>query len=215
MNVPNHPSVITVGIADDHPVVTEGLSHFLDAQDRFRVLWTTGSGDAAMAKIAEEQPGIVVLDLKLPVVSGFEILSRLRREYPDVRVAVLTSYSQEEYVRSAYMAGVRAFLRKTLPLDQIADVLRRVHEGEIVVSSEDKTLLDHASEQRLSTRETQILEMIAEGLSNKMIADRLEIKEGTVKAHTNNIFKKLGVNSRTEAIRAAFENGLLQIDSLS
>lgn len=205
----------TIGIADDHPVVTEGLSHFLSVQGDFKILWATGSGSEVLPNVKRQPPDVLVLDLKLPGTSGFEILRNLRRDHPSVSVAILTSYSQDEYIRSAYSAGVRGFLRKSMALEEIAAILRRIQKGELVLSDEDQRLLAGAPEQRLSMRETQILDMIAEGLSNKMIADRLAIKEGTVKAHTNNIFKKLGVNSRTEAIRAAFENGMLQINSMS
>jgi len=206
--------VIRIAIADDHPVVTEGLSHFLGSKDDFRVLWTASSGEEALERVRESAPDIFILDLKLPGVSGFELLSRLRRERPDVRIVILTAYAQEEYVRSAYGAGVRGYLKKTIGLSELCERLRRVHAGELIISEEDKKALEKKPEQRLSMRETQILEMIAEGLSNKMIADRIEIKEGTVKAHTNNIFKKLGVNSRTEAIRVALENGILQIEGI-
>lgn len=212
MNDKKSGKPVQVAIADDHPVVSEGLAQYLVFTGRFELLWSCSDGDEALDYCEKRPPNVLLLDLKLPKRSGFELLPLIRKRYPDIRVAILTSFTQQEYIRNAYELGARAYFRKSMPLEQIAEGVLRVSRGEVVVCETDERIIGSA--ERLSQREAQILEMIAQGLSNKMIADRLEIMEGTVKAHTYNLFKKLRVNSRTEAIKAGFEHGLIEIDSL-
>jgi DNA-binding NarL/FixJ family response regulator len=169
-------------------------------------------GKEAIEQFRKHKPDVVIMDLRLPGMSGIEIMLKLRQEFGPVPVLVLTSYGTEEDIRRAMDAGASGYLLKDMSLDYLGEAIRVVHAGQKYFPPEiTNRLAEQAAHEKLTTREFAVLEMIAEGKSNKEVGHALGIVEGTVKIHMTNILAKLGAMDRTQAVTMAIKRGLLQM----
>jgi len=204
---------IRVLIVDDHRVVRVGLRAIIDAEPDMEVVAEAGDGPAALAAYAEHKPDITLLDLRLPGMSGPEVLTALRQQDPEATVIVLTSYDADEDVYRAVQAGARGYLLKgTLPDGVLEAAIRKVHGGQRLLAPEAAArLADRMTSPQLTPREVAVLELVARGKSNKEIGTMLSLAEGTVKTHLKRIYEKLGVSDRTEAALLAVQKGIVSL----
>lgn len=214
------PAKIRVMITDDHPVVREGLSAMLSREKDIEVVAEAANGNEAIEKARDLKPDIVLMDLRMPEVDGVEAMRRIRTENPDIKFIVLTTYDNDEYIFQGIEAGARAYLLKDSPREEMFKAIRVVSEGGSMIEPAvaGKVLDRFAALSRqvqipetLSEREVEILKLIAQGTSNKIIATSLNIGESTVKTHIQSIFNKLGVNDRTEAVTEAIKKGIITL----
>lgn len=205
-------NVIRVLIADDHPVVREGLAAILRSERDIQVVAEATDGVHACALYDQHLPDVVILDLRMPRKDGLQVVTELMSSRrPKPRIIVMTTYETEEDVRRALQAGAKAYLVKGALPEQILEILRRVAGGEALVpASIASVLTESLSRPELSPRELQVLRQMAAGDSNKEIGQKLNITEHTVKAHVKAILLKLGAVGRTEAIAIAMKRGLLR-----
>lgn len=203
---------IKVLVVDDHPVVRVGISTIIDTQPDMTVVAETGSGEEAITLFREHHPDLTVMDLRLEGMSGVACIRRIRTEFPSARFVVLTTYRGDEDIHQALDAGASGYLIKGMPRQLLLDALRRVHEGErFLPPPVTEVLASRKPEAELSTRERQVLSLLAAGKCNKEIATALCIAEVTVKCHLSMIFLRLGVTDRTQAIIAAAQRGLVHL----
>ena len=205
-------NVIRVLIADDHPVVREGLAAILRSEPDIQVVAEAADGVHACALYDEHLPDVVFLDLRMPRKDGLQVVTELMSSRrPKPRIIVMTTYETEEDVRRALHAGAKGYLVKGALPEQILETVRRVAGGEALVPTRIASVLTESlSHPELSARELQVLRQMAAGDSNKEIGQRLNITEHTVKAHVKAILLKLNAVGRTEAIAIAMKRGLLR-----
>ncbi len=202
-------------LVDDHEVVRSGLQTFLELQADMQVVGEAASAEQALALVPRVEPDIVVLDLVLPGMSGVEAIRRLRASHPGVKIVALTSYAGQDLVLPAVRAGVSGYLLKDVGPAELADALRTVYAGGSplhpqVAATVMASVGPHDSPQpALTTREREVLRLIARGLSNRLIARELALAEKTVKTHVSSILAKLGVADRTQAALYAVRSGLV------
>ncbi len=208
---------IRILVADDHPVVRDGLVAILSSQRDFEVVGEAGSGAETLRLVGELQPDVLLLDLEMPEMDGVAVLQRLHDMRAEVRVLVFTAFDTDERILAAVRAGARGYLLKGVPRGEIFEAIRVVHAGNsllqpVVASrllrqmSEDDTAL--AGIRTLTARELDVLRLLMRGLQNKEIAHELVVTERTVKFHVSSILTKLGAGNRTEAVAIATRHGL-------
>jgi two-component system NarL family response regulator len=203
---------ITVLVVEDHPVVRFGLVALIDSLPDMTVVAETGEGREAVLAYSHLMPNLAVVDLRLPDISGVDVIAGITREHPDARIVVLTTYDGDEDIHRALAAGARAYVIKAMPHDVLLSALRTVHAGGRSIPTPVATVLaSRVPFTELTTRETQILELITRGMSNKEIAGHTGITEGTVKCHVNVILGKLGATHRTQAAAIAIRRGIVHI----
>jgi DNA-binding NarL/FixJ family response regulator len=211
---------IKILIADDHPVVREGLFAMLGREHDFEVIGEARDGVEAVNKARELNPDVVLMDLRMPEMDGVEAMRQIRSAMPDVKFIILTTYSDDEYIFSGIEAGARAYLLKDAPREDLFKAIRAVYRGESLIQPVVASkLLDRFSElsrrtpsgEGLSERELEILRLMAKGAANKEISAQLNIAQSTVKTHIANIFQKLRVNDRTEAVTQALKKGIIRL----
>ena len=205
---------VRIVLADDHPIVRSGLTSVLASQPDCEVVGEAGDGEAAIALARALAPDVVLMDLRMPGVDGVEATRRIAREDPRVRVLVLTTYASDAAVLQAVAAGAVGYLLKDAPPEELFRAVRAVARGErYLAPAATARLVAHHQRPRgaLTARERDVLEQLARGASNKAIAARLGISEPTVKAHLVHVFEKLGADSRTAAVRAALDRGLIDL----
>jgi two-component system, NarL family, response regulator LiaR len=201
---------IRVCLADDHAVVRQGLRAFLGSQPDIEVVGEAGTGGEAVALARALHPDVVLLDLMMPGMDGFEATRRIREHSPGTRVVALTSFSSQGHVLRARQAGVLSYLVKDADAPEIAAAVRKAARDEPVVMPTARPTDHAAGLDRLTNRERQVLRLIADGLSNAIIAERLVITEGTVKTHVNSLLTKLDLADRTQAAVLAWREGLVE-----
>ena len=211
---------IRVMITDDHPVVREGLSAMLSREKDIEVVGEAVNGNEAIEKARDLKPDIVLMDLRMPEVDGVEAMRRIRAENSDIKFIVLTTYDNDEYIFQGIEAGARAYLLKDSPREEMFKAIRVVSEGgSLIEPAVAGRVLDRFASlsrqvqmpEALSEREVEVLKLIAQGTSNKIIATSLNISESTVKTHIQSIFNKLEVNDRTEAVTEAIKKGIITL----
>jgi DNA-binding NarL/FixJ family response regulator len=211
---------IKILIADDHPVVREGLFAMLSREPDFKVVGEAKDGAEAVDKARRLNPDVVLMDLRMPEVDGVEAMRQIRSTNPDIKFIILTTYSDDEYIFSGIEAGARAYLLKDAPREELFKAIRAVYKGESLIQPVVASrLIDRFTElsrkvpsgEQLTERETEILQLMARGAANKEISAQLSISESTVKTHISNIFQKLGVNDRTEAVTQALRRGIIRL----
>jgi DNA-binding NarL/FixJ family response regulator len=206
-------SDIRVLLVDDHPVVRAGLAGMLAADEGIAVVGEAGDGEAALRLAAELDPDVVLMDLRLPGLDGVEATARLHARHPRTRVVVLTTYSTDNDILRAVEAGAAGYLLKDVTASALAAAVRAAARGETVlaapVATRLMTELRRGASERLTPRESDVLRLVAEGLSNAEIGARLYISEPTVKSHLQRVFSKLGVDDRTRAVTVAITRGLI------
>ena len=206
---------IRVLVVEDHHVVRQGLVVLLNVVDGLEVVGEAADGVEAIAQYRKHQPDIALIDLRLPRLSGVEVIERIRMETPHARFIVLTTYDGDEDIYRALQAGARAYLLKGMTSEELIAAIRAVHAGKShIPPAIAQRLAERMGTEELTPREFDVLEQIVRGLSNKDIATELEISEATVKTHINNLLSKLGVTDRTQAATAALQRGIVTLESL-
>lgn len=213
---------IRVILADDHPAVRAGIRQFIERDSLLEVVAEADDGAAALDLMRRHQPDVAVLDLQMPGLSGLEVITRARKELPAARCIVLTAYDEDPYIFAALRAGAKGYLLKTAGPDELARAIRLVHAGH---SALDPSVTERVVEklgqpgatiakelERVSERELEVLRLAARGQTNRGIGHELGISERTVHSHLMNIFAKLGVNTRTEAVLTALRAGWIALD---
>ncbi|MDQ1482450.1 MAG: hypothetical protein QOF35_526 [Actinomycetota bacterium] len=209
--------VTRVVVVDDHALHRDGTRQILDAHPDLQVVGDASSGEIALALINELGPDVVLMDIRLPGMNGIEVVRRITRDHPDVRVLMVSAYDDDEYVRGALEAGAAGYLSKTAPGKELVQAVRAVAGGASVLQSGLTARLLKAGRQPepgvndLSERELTVLNLLAEGRHNREIAAQLSISPRTVDRHCDNIYAKLGVGSRTEAVVRAISTKLLSV----
>jgi DNA-binding NarL/FixJ family response regulator len=209
---PTAKPAIRVMIADDHPIVCLGLATMIDSQPDMTVVAQATNGREAVEMFAQHVPDVTLIDLRMPELSGVDAIKAIRAKNPAAVFIVLTTYQGDEDIHKAMAAGAQGYLLKGMPHDDLLEAIRRVKAGsQYLPPSVRSSLANRLPSSELSPRELQILELIVKGLSNKQIADRLGITEGTVKWHVNAILGRMNVSDRTQAAVAALNRGIVQL----
>ncbi|MQY39525.1 Transcriptional regulatory protein LiaR [Streptomyces sp. RB17] len=207
---------ITLLIVDDHPVVRDGLRGMFESAPGFRVLGEAADGAEAVARAAALDPDVILMDLRMPGGSGVDAIRELSRRGARAKVLVLTTYDTDSDTLPAIEAGATGYLLKDAPRDELFTAVRAAAEGRTVLSPAVASRLVHAvrtprtpAGEPLSTREREVLTLVARGTSNREIARELFISEATVKTHLTHLYAKLGVNDRAAAVAAGYDRGIL------
>lgn len=207
-------------IVDDHTVVRDGLTAVLGRQGDFTVVGEATNGLEAVERARELKPDVILMDLRMPELDGVEAMRRIRAEDPNARFIILTTYDSDEYIFEAIEAGAKGYLLKDASREELFEAVRAVHRGESLIQpGVAARVLDRFAElsrqasniEVLSEREVEVLRLMARGAANKEIAASLSISESTVKTHVANIFQKLEVNDRTEAVTQALQRGIIKL----
>ncbi len=206
--------MIRILLADDHPVVRDGLAAMLSTQPDFEVVGEAGTGTEAVAEAARLRPDVVLMDLEMPALDGIEAIRRLRAADPTVQVVVLTAFDTDERIVGALQAGAQGYLLKGAPRAEIFTAIRTVSAGgaliqPVVASKLLRQVREAEHPDALTPREKEVLGLVAAGLANGEIAERLSISERTVKFHVSSLLSKLGAKNRTQAVRVGRERGLV------
>ncbi|MBI3929228.1 MAG: response regulator transcription factor [Armatimonadetes bacterium] len=211
-------------LVDDHPLVREGVRARLSKFDEFEIIGEAASGEEALEKVPKLLPDLVLMDVRMPGMGGLEATRRLKQTQPQVSVVVLTMHESEENLVEAILAGAAGYITKESGPDHLVEALRSVVGGSSVIPTAllsrsleilsqreaDSASLPKEPSEPLTPREVEVLQLLAEGHSNKEIADRLVVVEATVKKHVHNIIQKFGVSDRTQAAIQAFRMGLVR-----
>lgn len=215
--------IIKILIVDDHPVVRDGLNAILETQADFVVVGEAGDGQEAVAQVAQLQPDVVLLDMDMPLMDGLEALRSIMQQRPHTKVIIFTVFDSDERILAAVQAGARGYLLKgDAPRDEIFRAVRTVYGGGVllqpIVASKLLNQMQAApltiksqTDEPLTAREREVLALVARGLANKEIANRLVISERTVKFHVSALLAKLKADNRTEAVTIAAQRGLIKL----
>ena len=203
-------------IVDDHPVVRDGLRGMLESQPDFEVVGEAGNGREAVREAKNSSPDIVLMDLRMPEMDGVAALREIKKHSPQVQVLMLTTYDSDADILPAIESGAAGYLLKDSSRRELYDGIRAAARGETVLAPKVAARLvgrmRTPTEEQLSSREVEVLQLVAEGQSNSEIAQQLHISQATVKSHLVNIFGKLGVSDRTAAVTAALRRGVLRLE---
>jgi len=215
--------MIRVIVCDDQDVVCQGLSTILNNDPEIEVIAVAHDGQALLDLLSENQPDLILLDLKMPGMNGVQAARQIRQSFPSIHIIILTTYDDDEWLFDALHSGVQGYLLKDTSSKRIVDAIKGTMKGETfldpaiagkVLSSVSYQTLSVKSKNviQLSERETEILDLMARGLTNADIARELFLSEGTVRNYASNLFSKLGVSDRTQAVIAGLRQGLVDID---
>lgn len=205
---PGNP--IRILCVDDHPLMRAGIIATLEGQPDIKLVAEAADGDAAVAAYREHRPDITLMDLQMAGMNGIEAIQKIRSEFPNARLIVLTTYDGDVQVRRALKAGAQGYLLKSMLRHDLLRAIRTVHAGQRSIPAEVAVQLSgYIDADGLSPREIEVLGTISEGNSNKIVADKLNITEDTVKGHVSSIMSKLHANDRTHAVLIALRRGFL------
>jgi len=214
-------SKIKVLIVDDHAMFRQGIRALLERCEDVEIVGEATEGMEAIEKVLQLAPQVVLMDIAMPVMGGLEATRRIQKESPNTKVLVLTQYEDSEYILSLLRAGAKGYISKTATASELISAIRTVHQGEsYLYPSATTTLIEEYltrvggeknEYERLTDREREILQLVAEGRTNREIADRLFISIKTVLRHRTNVMEKLGFHNRTELIKYAISKGLIEM----
>jgi DNA-binding NarL/FixJ family response regulator len=206
---------IRVLVVEDHNVVRQGLVALLNLVDGIEVVGEAADGEEALTHFRSQRPDVTLIDLRLPKLSGVEVIQQVRAETPHARFVVLTTYDGDEDIYRALKSGAKAYLLKGMSTEELMTTIREVHAGRShIPAAIAERLAERMGTEDLTPREAEVLEQIVSGKSNKEIAAELAISEATVKTHINTLLSKLGVADRTQAATAAIRRGIVPFESL-
>ena len=204
---------VRIMLVDDHPAFRKGLAALIESESDLEVVAQAENGTEALEVFRKNRPDVVLMDLRLPGMGGVEATIAIRKEFPDARIIVLTTFDLDEDIYRAMQSGAKSYLLKDTPDDQLAGMIRAVHAGEQPLPPKvAERLAARSRRPELSARETEVLHLLLKGSSNKEIGSVLFISEDTVKAHLKTLFVKLGVKDRTEAAISAIRHGIVHLD---
>jgi NarL family two-component system response regulator LiaR len=215
---------IRILLADDHVMVRQGTRELLEREKDMEVVAEAGDGEEAVQLVGREHPDVAIMDIAMPKLNGIEATKQIKALCPTIAVLVLTAYDDDQYVFALLEAGAAGYLLKDVPIDELIKAVRAVHAGESVlhpavarrvINTFTRPAVERAQENAMSQpteRETQVLKLAAKGMTNREIARELTISVRTVQVHLSNIFNKMGVGSRTEAVLHALREGWLTLE---
>lgn len=203
---------IRVFSVDDHPLLREGIGALVNNQSDMMLVAEASTGAEAIQLFKQHTPDVTLMDLRLPDMSGIDILIAIRSEFPEARVIMLTTFEGDVEIHRALQAGARGYLLKNMPPSQLLDVIRQVHAGKKRIPAEIAShLAEHMADESLTEREVEVLRQVADGNRNRDIARNLFISEETVKVHIKHIMEKLGATDRTQAVAIGVRRGIIQL----
>ncbi|HEU4927198.1 MAG TPA: response regulator transcription factor [Vicinamibacterales bacterium] len=203
---------IKVLSVDDHPLLREGLAAIVNSQDDLEMVAQAASGREAIQLFRQHRPDVTLMDLRMPDGSGIDVVSAIVGEFPDARIVMLTTFEGDVEIQRSLAAGARGYLLKTTPPVELVEVIRQVHAGKKRIPQEVAAqLAEHIADERLTSREIDVLQHVASGNRNRDIAEQLFISEETVKVHVKHIMEKLGARDRTSAVAIAVRRGIIQL----
>lgn len=204
---------IRVLVADDHPVVRTGLAAVIAQEQDLLLVAEAENGERAVALFREHQPDVALMDLRMPLMDGVQAIRRITSEFPGARILAMTTYEGDADIRRAFDAGAQGYLLKDMLLTEVITAIRAVQRGERVIPTAVAVRLAEFPERSdLTEREVEVLRLVARGLSNKEVAKAIGRMDETVKIHLKNIFTKLNVADRTEAVTVALTRGLIHLE---
>lgn len=207
------PDLIRILTVDDHPLLRNGIAALVNAEPDLKLVAEASNGKEAIDAFRVHRPDVTLMDLQMPGVDGLEGIEAIRREFPEARIIVLTTYSGDTRVLRSLKAGARGYILKGHVHKELLDTIRAVHAGQKRIPPEIAAeLAEHATDDALTEREIAVLRLIAAGNSNKQIADHLSIGEATVKSHVTNILSKLGANDRVHAVTIGLKRGIIELN---
>jgi DNA-binding NarL/FixJ family response regulator len=207
------PTKIRVLVADDHPVVREGVRALISRRSDMTVVAEASSGVEAVELFGRHRPDVALIDLRMPGMDGVDAIKAIRRQFPDARIIVLTTFHGDEDIYRALRAGAKAYLLKDVGREELLECVRCVSEGRAYLpAGVAAKLAERVASPQLTVRELDVLRLMGAGKSNKEIGSDLAVTEGTIKAHVNSILLKLHVRGRTEAVASAVKRGIIQLE---
>jgi DNA-binding NarL/FixJ family response regulator len=206
------PRLIRILTVDDHPLLRKGIAALVNAESDMKLVAEASNGKEAIEQFRLHRPDITLMDLQMPDLDGIEAISCIHGEFNNARIIVLTTYTGDVQVVRALKAGARGYVLKGHVHRQLLETIRAVHAGQKRIPPEIAVeLADHAVDDELTSREIDVLRLIAAGNANKQIADQLAIGEATVKSHVTNILSKLGANDRSHAVTIGLKRGIIEL----
>ena len=208
----NKPERIRVFSVDDHPLLREGIAAIVNNQSDMLMVAQAATSKEAIEQFGKHLPDVTLMDLRLPDMSGVDTMIAIRKEFPEARIVMLTTFEGDVEVKRALEAGARGYILKSMPPKDLVEVIRQVHLGKKRIPSHlAAQLAEHMSDEALTDREIEVLRRISGGNRNRDIADQLFISEETVKVHIKHIMEKLGASDRTQAVAIGIRRGIIQL----
>jgi DNA-binding NarL/FixJ family response regulator len=206
------PKFIRILTVDDHALLRKGIAALVNAEPDMKLIAEASNGRDALESFRLHRPDVTLMDIQMPGFNGIEAIDYILSEFPDAHIIVLTTYTGDVQVLRALKAGARGYVLKGHVHRELLETIRAVHAGQKGIPPDIAAeLAEHAGDDELTTREIDVLRLIAAGNSNKLIADQLSIGEATVKSHVTNILSKLGANDRSHAVTIALKRGIIQL----
>ena len=208
----NPSSPIRILSVDDHPMLREGIAAVLAGEEDMILVAEASNGREAIEQFRAHRPDVTLMDVQMPELNGIDAILKIRDEFPEAHIIVLTTYSGDVQATRAFKAGASGYLLKNMVRKELIDTIRTVHAGKRRIPAEIAVeMAEHHSDDALTEREIEVLREVAAGSANKIVAQHLKVSEETVKAHMKNILSKLGANDRTHAVTIAVKRGIIDI----